>query len=308
MNKYVVLFPGQGAQYSKMGQSFYNAFPIAKNIYEEATKLLGINMESLCFEENDLLNQTEYTQKAIFVTSIAIYETIKTFLPNPYAMLGFSLGEYSAMAASNIFAFEDALHLVEQRSLFMEEASLKHPGMMVALLGGDLELLESFCKETTNSIGLLQIANYNSSSQYVLTGVASAFDHLNLHLETLKVRKMIRLNVSGAFHSPLMHEAALKMKELVRNTKKNNPSVQIVVNYNADYLDMNDIENSIQSQIEGPVYFKQSIEKLMNEGVDTFIEVGPGKVLTNLIKKINPDVCVLSINEAEDVIKLEELN
>jgi len=308
MSKIAILFPGQGAQYTGMGKSFYESSDIAKQIYKQAREYLSVNVEKICFDENELINQTLYTQKAIFVTSSAIYETLKNHLSLPvFAMIGFSLGEYTAMYASKIFSFEEMLSLIDFRSKWMEECAKNHPGQMGAIMGGDLDLIETFCKETTKKIGLLQIANYNSPIQKVLSGEITAFDHLKNHLSELGIKRLIMLNVSGAFHSPMMEEAALKMKELVKSKTYQAPQTKVVANATATYLDVEELPESVYRQLSGPVRFEESVQFLISQGVDTFIEVGPGKVLSGLVKKINDQVKVISITEYSDLKELEEL-
>ncbi|MGD9910162.1 MAG: ACP S-malonyltransferase [Candidatus Izemoplasmatales bacterium] len=308
MSKIAILFPGQGAQSIGMGKSFYESSETARAVYKKASDYLKVDIEKICFEENDLINQTIYTQKAIFVTSTAIYETLKEKYPIQIdGILGFSLGEYSAMYASGIFSFEEMLSLIEHRATWMEECASKHPGLMGALIGGDAHLIEQFASETTKNIGLLQIANYNSPSQKVLSGVPEAFEHLQNHLLELGIKRLIMLNVSGAFHSPLMEEAALKMKQLVSTLDFKKPKINIVMNATAAYLKINELPELVYKQLSGPVRFEESIRYLIQEGFDTFIEVGPGKVLSGLVKKIDDRVKVKSITEYNDFVNMEEL-
>ncbi|MBU0997764.1 MAG: ACP S-malonyltransferase [Firmicutes bacterium] len=306
MKKYALMFPGQGAQFVGMGQSFADNDLDSNQIYLKATKNLGSDMKQLCFEENDLMNRTEYAQKAIFVTSAAIYEAFRNKVGIlPSALIGFSLGEYTAMYASGMICFENMLKLIDARSKWMEEATIAHPGGMAAIVGGELPDIEKFTKEVTEKIGYLQIANYNSPVQKVLSGSVEAIDYLENHYSQTGAKRFVRLNVSGAFHTPFMHEAAIRMREYFRTMKHKMPKIPIVSNAKATYLeDASAIEN-IREQMESPVHFEESIRFLIDSGIDLFIEIGPGKVLTGLVKKINPDVQTISINEYEDLYKLE---
>jgi [acyl-carrier-protein] S-malonyltransferase len=308
MKKYAILFPGQGAQFFGMGKSFYEENNHSRAIYDRATKLLGVDFKTLCFEENDLLNQTLNTQKAIVVTSIAIYRAIDELLiEKPSALIGFSLGEYSALYAGKVFSFELILNLIHQRSIWMQEASMLNPGSMVALLGGDINLVQALCDKVTKEIGYLQISNFNSPVQKVLSGTNKAIDYLLEHYQETNAKRAVKLNVSGAFHSPLMSEAASKMEKLVGLLKYNKPQIPIVMNTNATYLDINNLPKLMKKQIETPVLFEDSIRLLIQDGVSLFIEVGPGQVLSSLVKKISSDAKTISINEISDLSKLEDI-
>ncbi|MDD3123040.1 MAG: ACP S-malonyltransferase [Candidatus Izemoplasmatales bacterium] len=308
MIKYAILFPGQGAQFFGMGKSFYEQNRESKAIYDLASQILGVDLKSLCFEENDMLNQTINTQKSIVVTSIAIYKAIEMLIPEkPYAFVGFSLGEYSALYASKVFSLELILDLINKRSIWMQEASILNPGSMVALQGGDIVLIQDFCDKVTKEIGNLQISNFNSPQQKVLSGTNLAIEYLLENFQETKAKRAVKLNVSGAFHSPLMSEAASKMEKLVSILKYYSPQIPIIMNTNASYLDIKRLPELMKKQIETPVLFEDSIRLLIQEGVSLFIEVGPGQILSSLVKKIDSDVKTISISEISDLSKLEDI-
>ena len=308
MKKYALMFPGQGAQYVGMGKSFAENDPDSNQIYLKASRNLGIDIKHLCFEENDLLNRTEYAQKAIFVTSASIYEAFQNVVNElPSAVIGFSLGEYSAIFASGMICFENMLKLIDARSKWMEEASLLHPGGMAALVGGDLLTIQDFTKDVSAKIGYLQIANYNSPVQKVLSGSLEAIDYLEQHFTDTGAKRCVRLNVSGAFHTPFMHDAAIKMREYFRSMKYKTPKIPIVCNAKAIYLDDSNAIENIRLQMESPVLFEDSIRFLIKQGIELFIEIGPGRVLTGLVKKIDCELETISINDFEDLKKLEEI-
>lgn len=308
MRKYALLFPGQGAQYTGMGKSFSENDPDANQIYLKASKNLHVDMKAICFEENDLIKKTEYAQKAIFVTTAAIYEAFQNMIDElPYALVGFSLGEYSAMYASGMICLENMLRLIDARSKWMEEATKEHPGAMAALIGGDIEAIEALCMKITDDVGYLQIANYNSPVQKVLSGTNEAITYLENNFHSTGAKRCVRLNVSGPFHTPFMAKPAKQMKELVKTIGYKTPVIPIVANATGEYLKSSEVIDNIERQIQKPVRFEDSIRYLINQGIDLFIEIGPGTVLTGLVKKIDPEVQTISINEYDDLHKLEEL-
>jgi [acyl-carrier-protein] S-malonyltransferase len=307
MKKIAILFAGQGSQYIKMGQDFYNEFDYIKDIYKKANSILGYNIEDICFKENDLINQTIYTQPCILITSLAIYTAlIKELDIKPNIVCGFSLGEYSALYASKVFDFETILKLIKSRAEYMQDATLKTKGKMAAIIGMQQEKLDSLCKEQSNENEFVQIANYNCPGQYVVGGTSKAVESLCETALKNGARRAITLNVSGAFHTPLMSCAADKMYAIIKNTKYSQPEVPIVMNCNAQYLKFENIPELMKKQIESSVYFEDSIRLMINDGVETFIEIGPGSVLTGLVKKIDSSKNLISINTLDDLKSLKE--
>lgn len=304
--KYAFVFAGQGAQYPGMGQEFYQQFTYVQNLYDKASKILGFDVPSLCFQESELLSQTKYTQPCMLVTSCAIYEVVKNELQiTPIVAAGFSLGEYSALYASNIFDFQTIIKLIQYRATFMNEDAENYPGKMAAFIGIDLKYLESLCEE----IGGVQIANFNSPQQLVISGKIDSVDQVIRFAEG-KARKVIPLNVSGAFHTPLMQQASIKLYDEVIKMPYNNPHFDVIANFNALPYDINNLAQTMKKQVTSPVRWIDTINYIVNNyQIDGFIEIGPGKVLSGLIKKINPNVKVISINDMNDLqILREEIN
>ncbi|MDD3383001.1 MAG: ACP S-malonyltransferase [Bacilli bacterium] len=305
MKKIAIMFAGQGAQVVGMGKEFYDNFETAKTLYQNASEILGYNLNKVCFEENDMINQTLYTQPAILVTSLAIYEVLKEKTNiKAEAFLGFSLGEYSALYACGIFNYKQIVELIRKRAYYMDKATYENKGSMAAIITSDKEGLESLCKKVSDKVGLVRIANYNCASQYVISGVNEAIDEVIARKEEANIKKAIKLKVSGAFHTPLMSTAALEIEKEIKKINYNAFHTPIVMNCDAQYLKMEELPLKMKAQIESSVYFEDSIKKLISEKFDLFIEIGPGQVLKNLVKKIDENVAVVSINCIEDITNL----
>lgn len=299
--KTAFVFAGQGAQYIGMGKDFYDQFSDVREMYHQASKILGFDVPSLCFEDNDKLMQTKYTQPCIVITSCAIYEVItRQFNLQPVIAAGFSLGEYSALYASNIYNFKDIIKLIKYRALYMDEAANKYPGKMAAIIGADELSLQELCEK----IGDVQIANYNSPNQLVISGKSESVEKV---CALIKTRKVVPLNVSGAFHSPLMAEAAEKMYSVVKNTPFQKPLFPVITNVTGEILNLNKLPETLCAQIKSPVLWVKTINTMTNDyQVEKFIEIGPGKVLSGLIKKIAPNKKTISINNIQDLQFLRE--
>ncbi|MDD3397126.1 MAG: ACP S-malonyltransferase [Clostridia bacterium] len=307
MKKTAILFAGQGSQYIKMGQDFYNQFDYVKDIYKKASSILGYNIEDICFKENDLINQTIYTQPCVIVTSLAIYTVLmKELKISPNIMCGFSLGEYTALYASKVFDLESIIKLVKNRAEFMQDATKQTKGKMAAIIGMQQEILALLCKEQSKADEFVQIANFNCPGQYVVGGTAKAVEQLCEKALQSGARRAVVLNVSGAFHTPLMCLASNKMYDIIKRTKYSCPEVPVVMNCNAKYLNSKDLPELMKKQIESSVYFEDSIRLMINDEIDTFIEIGPGSVLTGLVKKIDSSKTLISINTLEDLKSLKE--
>ncbi len=302
MKKVAVLFAGQGAQYTGMGKEFYDVDEAVKSLYKKASQLLDFDLNEICFEENDYIHQTEFTQPSILVTSISIYQTLlkKTNI-NPSVLAGFSLGEYSALYASGIFDFEQIVHLIKNRAQYMESCSIKNPGKMAAIIGLDRQILKSICNDVMKTHGLVQIANYNSPNQLVIGGLESAVLNVCKKAKEEGARRAVILNVSGGFHTPLMNEAANKMYETIVKTSYKSPKIDIIMNVTGDYLNIDSLPQLMKKQIESSVYFEDSIHKMIEDGINTFIEIGPGKVLSGFVRKIDRSKKVISINQLSDI-------
>ncbi len=302
--KCALLFPGQGAQYVGMGREVYEKLTCSKVLFDKANELLDWNVKEVCFEDQEgKLNQTRYTQVALFTTNCAIYEALKEKGIKADAMLGFSLGEYSALVASGIVHFEEGLKLVEKRARYMEACSQENPGGMVAVIGLFIDQIEEVCAKVNKECPFIQVANDNCEGQVTLSGTKEGLIFAEKELKLKGAKRIVPLQVSGAFHSQLMEEAATKLQKELSTIPFNQAKVPVVSNVTATFMDQEEARENIPLQIVKGVRFRESILYLIDQGYDTFIEVGPKKTLTNLVKKINKEVQVLQV---EDEKSLEE--
>lgn len=293
--KTALLFPGQGAQYLGMGRDFYDEYKSCRLIYDKFPEI-----RDLCFGgPEEKLNDTEFAQSAILLTSLAISSVLADRVNIDY-VAGLSLGEYSALTFANSFSLEDAVEIVKARGTIMADALPKGTSSMAAVLGGDDELIKSICN-SVNEIGVCEIANYNCPGQTVISGEVDAVNEATRLLKEAGIRRVVPLNVSGAFHCSLLDEASSELGEVLAKYPIREPKIDIVYNALGKSSDM-DIIEILMKQIKSSVYFKQSIEYMIAQGVDTFIEIGPGKTLSAFVKKTNRDVVVHSLNSV-DVMK-----
>lgn len=298
MSKIAFVFPGQGAQYTGMAKDFYEKFPVSREVFEKASKVSGLDIKTLCFEENENLNITEYTQIAMLTAEIAILRAVEEAGIHSQVNAGLSLGEYGALAASGVMREEDAFAIVRKRGILMQEA---YPtgGAMSAILGTDAELIEKICEETP---GIVSIANYNCPGQIVITGEEKAVLTAGEALKAAGARRVIPLKVSGPFHCELLKEAGKKLGEELERTEIQSFTIPYVTNVTAQYITESDqVKNLLVKQVSSSVRWQQCVEQMINDGVDTFIEIGPGKTLTGFLKKINRNVKALHIEKIEDL-------
>lgn len=298
MSKIAFVFPGQGAQYTGMAKDFYEKFPVSREVFEKASKVSGLDIKTLCFEENENLNITEYTQIAMLTAEIAILRAVEEAGIHSQVNAGLSLGEYGALAASGVMREEDAFAIVRKRGILMQEA---YPtgGAMSAILGTDAELIEKICEETP---GIVSIANYNCPGQIVITGEEKAVLTAGEALKAAGARRVIPLKVSGPFHCEFLKEAGKKLGEELEKIEIQTFAIPYVTNVTAQYVTESDhVKNLLVKQVSSSVRWQQCVEQMINDGVDTFIEIGPGKTLTGFLKKINRNVKALHIEKIEDL-------
>lgn len=304
MGKVALVFPGQGAQYVGMANDIYNNDDIAKKIIDEAERSVGINLKKIMFEGSDEeLAKTENTQPAIVTHSIALFESLKDKIDLKYdACLGLSLGEYSALVAADAMDFNNAVAVVKKRGKYMQESVPLGKGTMAAILGLDREKVNEVIEQVDN--GIIEVANYNSPGQIVISGeTGTVKDSISLFKEN-GAKKAVVLNVSAPFHSSMLEPAGLKLKKELDEIKLRKCKVSVISNVNADYYTDN-YKDLLVSQVSSSVLWEDSIEKLINEGFDTFIEIGPGKVLKGFINKISKknkvDTKVYNIDNMESM-------
>ncbi len=305
MSRIAFIFPGQGAQYCGMGQDFYEQTKIGKEIYHMASGLLDFSMPQLCFNKNDRLDVTEYTQAAMVTTSIAmmrVLEAEKGIRPDVAA--GLSLGEYCALAAAGVMSDADAIGTVRQRGILMQEAVPAGIGAMAAILALDASKIE----EVLSGMEGVQIANYNCPGQVVISGKKEVVEEANEKLLAAGAKRALMLNVSGPFHSAMLAGAGEKLGEVLKGVKINKPRIPYVANVTAQYVtDKEMVKPLLIRQVSSSVRWQQSMETMLKDGVDTFIEIGPGKTLSGFMKKITRDVKVFNIEKLEDMEKLSDI-
>jgi len=288
------IFPGQGAQYSGMGLDLYNDFSIAKDLFKKANNILEFDITEIMFNgSSEDLKQTKVTQPAIFLHSVILAKTLgNNFKPDMVA--GHSLGEFSALVANNTLNFEDGLKLVSARAQAMQKACDNNPGAMAAVLALEDTTVENVCKEMK---GVVVAANYNCPGQLVISGEINAIDLACKKLKEQGARRALVLPVGGAFHSPLMEEAKKELENAISNTTFSNPICPIYQNVTSFAVsDQMKIKENLIAQLTSPVKWTQSIQKMIVDGATNFIELGPGKVLQGLARKINSDVEASSLS------------
>ena len=302
MGKKAFLFPGQGSQYVSMAKDLFDNSVEAKEMIKTADDALGVNLSYIMFNgPEDQLKQTEFTQPAIFIHSVILGSIIRTLEVEGAA--GHSLGEYSALVASRAIQFYDAVKLVRERGKAMQQAGIDNPGTMAAVIGMTPEDVTKYCEEASSE-GIVQCANFNSPGQVVISG---SIDGVKKAMEICKAngaRLVKQLVVSGAFHSPLMQPAKDKLKEALENTPIYDSRFPVYANVTASPVkDKEEIKKLLFEQVTSPVRWEGTIVNMINDGFDEFYEVGPGKVLQGLVKRINPDVKCFGIDKYADVEK-----
>jgi [acyl-carrier-protein] S-malonyltransferase len=306
--KTAFIFAGQGSQYIGMGKDLYENISVCREVFDKANDILGFDIKDLIFNGNrEELDITENTQPAILITSIAAKKAIEEKGIKADVVAGLSLGEYSALVTSEVLNFEEAVALVKKRGRFMQEAVPVGVGSMAAIIGLPLEKLKAALEKAREN-GIVEIANYNTNNQIVVGGEKEAVKKaMELSLEA-GAKRAIELKVSGPFHTSLLEKASIKLREELQNIKFNKPKVKTISNVTAEIIDdKDDIKSLLFSQVKSSVRWSESIEKMLNMGVDTFIELGPGRVLSSFIKEISREKGVkVKIYNVEDMKSLQK--
>ena len=304
MSKIAFIFPGQGAQKAGMGKDFYEETKTGKEVFDTASELLGFSMPELCFTENDRLDITEYTQAALVTTSIAMMKVLmeRTGI-RPDVSAGLSLGEYCALVAAEVMSEADAITTVRQRGILMQGEVPVGVGAMAAILALDASKIE----EVLGGMEGVEIANYNCPGQIVISGLKEAVEEASVKLKEAGAKRTVMLNVSGPFHSSLLKGAGEKLGEVLEKVEVHTPASPYVANVTAQYVTKaEDVKPLLKEQVSSSVRWQQSVETMLADGVDTFIEIGPGKTLSAFIKKITKDVKVVNIDSIAAIDALVE--
>ncbi|MBR6382458.1 MAG: ACP S-malonyltransferase [Lachnospiraceae bacterium] len=317
MSKRVFMFPGQGSQYIGMGKEFYDNFECAKKVFDKASEITGLDVAAMCFEENEKINITEYTQICMLTVEAALFAVLEEKGITYDLTAGLSLGEYGALIASGAMSMEDAFAIVRKRGIYMQNA-VPEGGGMSAVIGLDAGVIEDACKEVMDNKDMydkadsalpftVSVANYNNPKQSVITGRKDAVQAAGKILEEKGALKVVELNVSGPFHSALLEGAGEQLAEALKDIELNDVKVPYIANVTAEYVtDKNDIKELLKKQVSSSVRWQQSLELMIKDGVDEFIEIGPGHTLTGFVKKIDRSLKTVNIDTLEDFNKFME--
>ncbi len=310
MSKRVLMFPGQGSQYIGMGKDFYDNFETAKKVFDKASEIVGFDVAKMCFEENDKLNVTEYTQICMLTVEAAMFSVLKEKGVKYDVTAGLSLGEYGALIASGAMSMEDAFEVVRNRGIFMQNA-VPEGGGMTAVIGLTADVIEKICdevqsagseEELCNLPFVVSVANYNNPKQSVITGRKDAVKIAGDKCMEAGALKAVELNVSGPFHSSLLKGAGEKLSAVLDKVSLNDIEIPYLANVNAQYIrDKKDVKELLVKQVSSSVRWQQSLENMIADGVDEFVEIGPGHTLTGFVKKIDRGLKTVNIETVEDL-------
>jgi len=304
MIKVALVFPGQGSQYVGMGKDFYDKFPLVKDNFEKASQELGFDLAKICFDgPEDELKKTQYTQPALLTVEYSIFQQFKRYFDAFGASAGHSLGEYSSLLAADTIGFKDAVRLVHERGKYMSEIT---NGSLVACMGLSESDVWSMCKELSKD-GVISPALFNSPGQVVVAGEVPLLERF---VDACKEKQGIRatmLKVSGPFHCSLLNSAADKLEKYLDKIEFSKPKIKVACNVTGEYeMTPVNIKSNLVKQVNSPVYWTRCVETLYNDGYNTFVEIGPGKVLKGLARKINRDIKVLNVGKVEDILKVSQ--
>ncbi len=304
MGKRAFVFPGQGAQYIGMAKEFYDQMPESRGIFALASEASGLDIAALCFEENDKINITEYTQICMLTAEAAILKALEKEGIRPDVTAGLSLGEYGALLVAGVFDWRDAFSLVRKRGIYMQEA-VPAGGAMAAVMGLHAPVIEDICRK---SEGIVAVANYNCPGQIVISGEEAAIKAAGAACLESGAKRVIPLKVSGPFHSPMLSGAGEKLGSELEAVAVHPVQIPYVANVLADYVsDATMVRDLLRLQVSSPVRWQQSVERMIADGVDEFVEIGPGRTLTGFVKKINRNVRAVSIDKMEDFYQYLEM-
>jgi len=309
MAKWALLFPGQGSQYVGMGKDLTNNFKAAADVFAEADEVLHEHITKLCFEGPEAdLKLTMNTQPAILTASVAVLKVLQSETDiTPSMVAGHSLGEYSALVASGALSFADAVRTVRKRGTYMQEAVPVGVGAMAAVLGMERNVLEKICEECSQDESAVP-ANYNCPGQIVISGHTGAVERAAARAEEEGAKRVVMLQVSAPFHSPLMKPAAERLAEALEPIEIMDMSVSVLSNVEADYYpSSNDVKSLLTRQVDHPVRWQEQVEKMLAEGADQFLELGPGRVLLGLMKKIDRKASIKNIENSDGLKKVVEM-